>query len=507
MIEGCVVLTGKCDISGLTDSDKNRVFQIDDFCKFIQDPRQRKKRLAPGWEDRDDPYTGEQSKWRVKLARFFGATETFFRPLENRYGEYRLVSDLTYEHPKQIYAEYDVEEVSASQSFGLLRLWDFSKAESRYASEEARSEIAGREQNVITYLLDRQPDLETVLIRPKLADPDKGIHYWEVFERRRQLRRLREFLTSHSEDLTTTARLDLARILLSHIAGMHRIGAAHLDIGDHSVWMELPSVIRLSHLVAVSYPQLASLGDRRFDFLASGTVLPESIVDQAVDHFRKDVFLLGVVVHTIIFGVPPTESSVGDPPAWDKAIDLDGSLQPLHNWFEKSLDVSTTERYANAQQMLDSFNTAVKEFARGPNAIERLQNFKPWKSFMALMIAYPIQTPWKDTDRIVAWLSTEGGQQVLIKAWRRSCWGEEITELPRLAKFCEDAADIILTQPTGANRLLHVGYLGDHLALVQEYVTAPNLEDHLRNEASTWSNPTTTCRAVLKSRNMFWRAV
>lgn len=496
LVEGCVVLTNKCDISGLVGSDKNRVFRIDDFCKFIQDPQQRKVRLARGWETSKDVYTATDGKWRPILARFFDASGSYFKPLEKRYGEYRVVSDETYHHPKHIYAEYDVEEVSKSQGFGLLRMWDFSLADPRYASEDGRMEIAGREQNVITFLVDRQPDLESVLIHPKVSDFNKGVHYWEVFERRRQLKRLREFLASHSEDLTTGTRIDLARTLLSHLASVHRIGAAHLDLGDHSVWLELPSVIRVSHLVAASLQELSSLGDRRFEFLASGIVLPESIVDQPIDHLRKDVFLLAVVIHTILFGKPPVSDGSGNPPAWNSAVDVDGSKEHLYEWFKKGLDDAASERYANAQEMLDAFNNSIKDSVHGPNGVERLQRYRPWKSFATLFRKYTPSTDelLKETDRITSWISVEGSTPVLIKAWRSSCWGDEVLESPRLAKFCEDAEDLILTQPAGVNRLLHVGYMGDHLALVQEYVDVPNLAEHLENNGAYWAEPANVAR-------------
>jgi tRNA A-37 threonylcarbamoyl transferase component Bud32 len=490
LIEGCVVVTGRGDIRSLPDMEKPRVFHIDDFCRFMQDPRERASRLAtPTWIDKAEPYTNPASRWRGDLARFFGTSEGYFKPLDKRYGDYKAISDHTYQHPKLIYSEYDAEEVSISHGFGLLRLWDFSNAEPRYASEEARTEIAGREQNVITYLIDRQPDLESVLLRPKAADPDKGIHYWEVFERRRQLRRLREFLVSHSEELTTAIRIDLARTLVSHVAAMHRIGAAHLDIGDHSVWMELPSVIRISHLVAASYQELASLGDRRFEFLASGTVLPESIIEQEVDHYRKDVFLLGVVVHSIIFGQAPNVSNPGEPPAWNSNIDTSDSLAHLHGWFEQSLDVSSAARFANAQEMLDSFNLFVRENDRGPNATERLLRFRRWKSVRELYKQYPDEVVLKETDRIVAWTSAADGRTVLVKTWRRSCWGDELLESPRLARFCESAEDLILAEHAGIVPIIDVGYLGDHLVLIQEFVDAKDLAATLTSDLVKWRDP------------------
>jgi hypothetical protein len=486
LIEGCVILTGRCDISKLPDLEKHRVFLVDEFCRFVQDSGERHRRLAnPKWIDKAEPLTATNSKWHSRLAGFFG-TGGYFRPLDRRFGDYRVISERTYEHPRQLYTEYDAEEVSASRGFGLLRLWDFSKADPRYASEEARAEIAGREHNVITYLVDRQPDLETVLIRPKIADPTIGVHYWEVYERRRQLRRLGDFLRTHSADLTPVTRVDLARTLLSHVAGMHRLSAAHLDLGEHSIWMELPSIIRLSHLVAASYPELATLGERRYEFLANETTLPEAVLGQALDHFRKDVFLLGTVIHEIIFGAAPKTRKAGDPPIWDSAVDPDGHFEYLHGWFDKSLDLACGQRFSNAQEMLDAFNNAIRKTSAGPNAIERLQRFRRWKSMLELYREFAVSEVRKETDRIIAWRSETATGNVLVKAWRRSCWGDEAVEAPRLARFCDAAEDLILAIPQGTARILDVGYLVDHLVLVQEFVNAPDLASHRKSNSATW---------------------
>ena len=489
LIEGCVVTTGRCDLTGLAPMEKPRVFQVDEFCKIVQDPRTRSSRLAaPNWIDKANPLTGHGSRWRSDLSRFFGIAEGFFKPLEKRYADYKVVSDQTYEHPKHLYSEYDVEETTLSHGFGLLRLWDFSNASPQYCSEEGRMEVAGREQDVISFLLDRQPELETALIRPRVSDPDKGIHYWEVFERRRQLRRLREFLVSHSDELTTTARFDLARMLLSHIATMHRIGAAHLDIGDHSVWLELPSIIRLSHLVAASYQGLASLGTRRFEFLANGTVLPEHILDQEIDHFRKDVFLLGVVVHSIVFDTPPLSKAAGDPPSWDPSIDVDGKNAFLHEWFAKSLDISPAARFCNSQEMLDSFNECLRQSDTGPNALERLERFRRWKSLREVFREFPEERLIRETDRNIVWTTTKEERTLLVKTWRRSCWGDDDVEAPRLVHFCETAEDLILAEHPGLVRLLDVGYVGESLVLVQEFVNAPSLSSDLTERPEFWSS-------------------
>src|SRR5262249_54464129 len=146
-------------------------------------------------------------------------------------------------HPTKIYTEYDCAEINNERSAGLLRAWDFSNPTlpAKFASEQYRAEIAGREQSVLAYLLDRNPEIEQMTLRPKAADPERGIRYWEIFERRRQLKRLAQFVISDLPDQLPETKIDLLRTLLSHAATLHRMGAAHLDLGGHSVWVELPA--------------------------------------------------------------------------------------------------------------------------------------------------------------------------------------------------------------------------------------------------------------------------
>jgi hypothetical protein len=42
LIVPCVILTGRCNIDGIDDRERSRVFYIDDFCRAVTDRRQRK---------------------------------------------------------------------------------------------------------------------------------------------------------------------------------------------------------------------------------------------------------------------------------------------------------------------------------------------------------------------------------------------------------------------------------------------------------------------------------
>src|SRR3546814_15041856 len=106
------------------------------------------------------------------------------------YGGFYASSSLpVFEHPNGVYAEFEASDERQSATLGILRLWDFTKAETRFQTEAGRSEIAGREQEVVAYLQDRSDDCENVIIDGRARDPDYGTQYWEVYDRRRRDRK------------------------------------------------------------------------------------------------------------------------------------------------------------------------------------------------------------------------------------------------------------------------------------------------------------------------------
>jgi hypothetical protein len=486
LVDSCVVLTGRCDARALPEQERQRVFDIDDFCRMLPDARDRNRRLAEvRWIDRSNPLVPHGNQWHSTLSGFFGTGGGYFRPLHRRFGDYVAISDITYEHPQKIYSEYEAQDSTENRSTGLLRVWDFAQVP-RYASAEGREEIAGRERSVISYLIERQPDLGDVLLRPRDADVEKSVQYWEVFERRRQLQRLGTFSAEHAEQFPPSVRVDLARTLLSHVAMLHRLNAAHLDLGPHSVWLEAPSRVRLSHLFAASYPEMRSLGDRRYDFLSASSPLPEDVLGEPVDHFRKDTFRLACAVHSILFLKAPQSNSPHNPPDWDPLVDEELAFEPFHSWFECALEHAASDRFANAQEALDAFNDASRTKNKASAAIERLHQFQRWKNILAVSRAYPQDEVLTENDRVLVWKATTPSGVRLVKAWRHSCWGDERLEAPRLLRFCERAEDFVRATPPGVVPLLEVGYVGDHIVLVQEWLDAPSLGSVLAG-GSRWA--------------------
>jgi serine/threonine protein kinase len=484
LIDSCVILTGKCNIDGIDEREQSRVFHVDQFCRIAADSRQRYKSfLVPNWIDRKNPLVARDSVWRQRLHSFFTGRNGNFRAQEKTYAGHRVTSDAVYSHPEGVYVEHDCVEVNSDRSAGLLRLWDFGKAPVKFASEEYRQDIAGREQRILAYLNDRDPEIERISLRPKTSDPDNGIRYWEIFEKRKQLRRLRDFIGSELSEYGSAERLDILRVALSHATDLHRMGAAHLDLGEHSLWVEMPATVRMSHFLAAHYGENRSLANDRYAFLGNRTVMPEDILGGIQDHFRRDVFLLGRIAHLFLFGTAPIGSD-GNPPEWDSSVDPEGRYANLHDWFGRALDTDPEGRFTDASEMLEAYNIALGGRADTTALIERLQRHRKWRSLLQMLKAFPdISDPIKDDDRVLIYVSEFEGAEVIVKLWKSSNWKDERTDAARLLEFCERAELLSLQPAESVARVREVGYLGDHLVVVTEHVGDDNLSKSITRKS------------------------
>lgn len=497
-VQGCVVLTNRCKIE-LAEDERRNVFFMDELCRALTSSNKwdRYDLLGePPWVDRQNPLTGNESPWRHRLNAFFRAKDRF-KPQEIIYADHRVCSEATFIHARGLYEEFDVEEISGARASGLLRRWDFAKALTRYASEEARAEVAGREQEVLGFLTARAPALESVLLRAKARDLGLGVRYWEIFERRRELKRLREFLRANEAQLTSADRENLIRVLLDHVATIHRLGAAHADLGPHSIWLERPTSVRLSHLLAAHFPEVRTLGQDRFAFLANDTVLPETILGEATMPFQKDVFLLGIAAHELAFGTPPGGNTEGDAPRWDPVIDVQDRFRRLHGWFDQALAITAEHRFTDAQAMLDAFNEATQAPPLSAAVLERLERFRRWPSINALLRAYPETVNLGEDSFRTMYRSDQSERSFLVKCWSPSHYGERQQEAARLLAFLDNAEDLARRALGGVCRPVEAGFAGDSLVLVQEFHAALSLAQELASRREDWRNGHATLRFLL----------
>lgn len=486
-VDGCVILTATADRSGIAPTEITKVFSIDHFIKMIKNPRQRALEMGKVSSVFHTPGI-TTAAWKEKWNKFFNVGTGPFRVSTRQYGGYRAESDaFSFKHAKDIFSEYGVVDSSAAGATGLLRRWDFTKAETRFQNEEARLEIAGRERRVIAWLNDRNPDCESGILQPKVDDVEKGVEYWEVFDRRRRLQRLSDLSPEQILGMPKDVRVELLRQTVMRMKVLHDINAAHLDLGSHSVWIESPSITRISHLLAASFPEVASLGKDRYQFLSS-VQLPEEFFDTEDTNQRKDVFLLGCIAHMLLFGAAPGASKVAEPPEWDPSADTVNEFSHLHDWLSRSLDWTPEARFADASEMLASLNESLSTEPSAKSVIEGLERFRSIPSQRRLLAEYPPSMDLRDDSRIGMWTSNVNGSTVLVKLWKRESWGDQAKEASRLLAFLERAQSLILDHPTGCVTVERAIWLGDALVVVQQYLKAPNLAEVIVEAKVEWSD-------------------
>lgn len=475
-VQGLVVLTTAADYSGIAETERLAVIPISKLVPALKSVHKRIELLGKA-----SPAGNLTSpEWKNQLSKFFNVSKGVFLPGRRTYGGFFAVSDSSvYEHPEGIYAEFEATDERPSPTLGVLRLWDFTKAQTRFQTQQGRSEIAGREQEVVAYLQDRSDRCDSVIIPTKVRDPECGVRYWEVYDRRRRLQRLNDFIVGELDGLSREDRLELSRQVLSAVDALHLTGAAHLDLGQHSVWVQRPSMVRLSHLMATSYPDVRSLGEARFQFLSTGK-LPEDVFDVPSSPKRRDVFLAASVVHRLLFGSPPR--SVAGIPDWDSSVDVDGEFLELHTWFEIALSIDPQNRFADAGKALSAFNTAVEV---RPTAAEILQGLERHrgviKSQLDLFMAYPPKQTLRNDDTRAMWRSEKDGQEVLVKVWKRASWGDQQKEGARILDFLDHVAEISASDLDGCAPILSGMWLGDAIVMIQGWVDYPDLASLMTN--------------------------
>ncbi|ESX57009.1 AAA domain-containing protein [Mesorhizobium sp. C416B] len=469
-VQGLVVLTKATDLSGISETERRAVMPVAAFTSSLKSVPKRIEVFGKG------PPAGilTSAEWKDQLSKFFNMSKGVFVPGRRTYGGFYATSAApVFEHPEGIFAEFEASDERQSPTLGVLRLWDFSKAETRFQTEEGRSEIAGREQEVIAYLQDRSEQCDSVIVGGKTRDPTFGVRYWEVYDRRRRLHRLTDFGSSELADLSRVDRIELARQLLSSLDALHLAEAAHLDLGQHSVWVQRPSTVRLSHLMAASYPDVRSLGESRFQFLSTGK-LPEDIFGVETTPKRRDVFLAASAIHRILLGTGPATSS--GIPEWDSECDKASDYVELYGWLASALAPDPMHRFKDAGDALTAFNAAVAIRPTPAEVIAGLERHRgAIKSQMALFQAYPPAEILRDDETRALWRSCKDGREVLVKVWKRASWGDQKKEGSRILDFLDQLAELSAVEPEGCAKILGAMWLGDAIVMIQEWIDRPDL--------------------------------
>ena len=122
-------------------------------------------------------------------------------------------------------------------------------------------------------------------------------------------------------------------------------------MGEHCIWVHIPDKVSISGFATSSFPEQKTISQIRDTIRAGSERLPEELQNTKSDNYRKDVFLLGAVVHQILFGEKP--GVLDGVPIWQEPSTA--NFMPLWGWFERALEFDPSKRFPDAKIAFEEF--------------------------------------------------------------------------------------------------------------------------------------------------------
>ena len=269
-----VVMTGNANFSQLPDNEKLHVVTLTEFLQ-LKDEKQFNARFRP----HPDSKTLNQD-FELFDKKIFSSNTV--KPKNINIGGYYAEDTPIFSHPKHIYQEYLAEtENQKHQDQALLRRWDFTKINrSEAQTPDGRYRLVSREYDVLNHIKLQNKDLYHTCLNYK-STPQKGeimAEHIDLFELFPQQKRFDQFVGGYNgENLSAERRLGLVQLLLDKFAQLHKVGIAHRDLGNHSIWLSADDKITLSGFATAYFSSEETVGDIREILEVSG--------DLAKSHF------------------------------------------------------------------------------------------------------------------------------------------------------------------------------------------------------------------------------
>ena len=350
-----IVMTGNADFSQLPDNEKLHVVTLADFLQ-LKDEKQFNARFRP----HPDSKTLNQD-FELFDEKIFGSNA--IKPKNISIGGYYAEDDAIFSHPQHIYQEYLAQtENKKHQDQALLRRLDFTKINrSEAQTPDGRYRLVSREYDVLNHIKLQNKDLYHACLNYK-STPQKGeitAEHIDLFELFPQQKRFDQFVSGYNgENLSTERRLGLVQLLLDKFAQLHKIGIAHRDLGNHSIWLSADDKITLSGFATAYFSSEETVGDIREILEVSG--------DLAKSHFplsdgikltsyQYDVRSLAVLAWHIIQAKRISQVSLDE---------MKNKLANETAWYAEILREALSDiPFESAVFFLDKFNQAKPEQA------------------------------------------------------------------------------------------------------------------------------------------------
>jgi Nuclease-related domain len=486
-----VILCGSADSTALPIDERPFVLSLDYFLKVGTRGEYEKVFGKP------HPKAINAAEQSSAFTQFFRGPQ--FKPATFSYMNFQIDGDATFCHPDGLYKEYRAMKKDDARHQGLLRRWDFSVLAGKADTVDERSRIALREHQVLGYVHEQNEELDSVLLQP-LSHPtrdDVDADFCELYRLPTRQSRLTEFVNRFKDDLKPAERLALVKILLAHFADLHDIRVAHRDIGDHSIWLDRPGKVSISGLITAYYPEAGTVGGLRQAVRAGNVALPEDTAGLGEgtpsDGFRKDVYLLGVVSHYLLYLVWPSKAPHVGVFFWER-IDSEPFGIEVSNWIRKSLEVVPIDRFADARGMLNALN-AVKTDVDSRIGLD-MRAFEPFRTDVLPTVIYRLEENIRQGHCHI-YRSSVAGQSVIVKVWYQLRPDpKHVEEGHQLLAFLEKARLIKGQSADLVPEVIDYGISDAGTFLVQQCIPGNPLTELISNKRST-KEALQLCRSLL----------
>ncbi|MFC1218231.1 AAA domain-containing protein [Pasteurella multocida] len=185
--------------------------------------------------------------------------------------------------------------------------------------------------------------------------PQKGeitAEHIDLFELFPQQKRFNQFVGGYSgENLSQERRLGLVQLLLDKFSQLHKIGIAHRDLGEHSIWLSADDKITLSSFATAYFSSEQTVGDVREILEVSGDLAKEEFTlsdNIKLTPYQYDVRSLAVLAWHLIKAERISPTSIAN---------MKTKLKEETEWYGDLLQVALSDKtFKSAVEFLDSFN-------------------------------------------------------------------------------------------------------------------------------------------------------
>jgi superfamily I DNA and/or RNA helicase len=394
-----VVMTGNADISALKENQASNTMLLSDFLSIKNEGYFNKRFPSP--KNRNAKYVNKDFHIFDEV---FDRNSVLAKQVSvNGYTSKELI----FNHPGEIYQEFEAVSEATSKDTALMRLWNFNKIPgSKAKTQDGQHEIVSREREVLSYIKNNNLDLYNHCLHSLVAIQKEQVsaQHSELYELKPGHVRFNEFVGKFVGTFSELDRIKLVTLLISKFANLHETKVAHRDLGDHSIWLSPSKDVAISSFISAYHQPQGTVGDFRDILSVSGTAPYSMPITEKTTPYQIDVYSIGVMAWHIINAEQISPKGLQ---TFHERVNSDQS------WYAEVIKQALSQRYDNAIDMFSAFKQAEPKTEVDLDFNE--SEFETYKRKIKLSRQYPEDDDGfiKETDEKEVYLSNGN----LVKAW------------------------------------------------------------------------------------------